>query len=75
VVGSDLAHAVPLTFVAGPGHWAIGGVDWHIAGALLLGSLPGIYAGSHLATRIADRVLVPILASILMLIGLRLIAW
>jgi uncharacterized protein len=74
VVGSDLAHAVPLTLVAGLGHWVIGGVDWHVAGALLLGSLPGIYAGSHLATRIADRVLLPILASILMLIGLRLIA-
>jgi hypothetical protein len=39
-----------------------------------LGCLPGIYAGGHLAARIADRVLLPILAGILMLIGLRLIA-
>jgi uncharacterized protein len=74
VVGSDLAHAVPLTLAAGLGHWFIGGVDWRVVGALLLGSLPGIYVGSHLATRIADRVLLPILASILMLVGLRLIA-
>jgi uncharacterized protein len=75
VVGSDLAHAVPLTLIAGFGHSLIGGVEWHILGLLLLGSLPGIIAGSHLAAQIADRILLPILASILMLIGLRLIAW
>src|SRR5271165_1042077 len=75
VVGSDLAHAVPLTLVAGLGHWLIGGVDLHILGPLLLGSLPGIFVGSHLAAQIADRILLPILASILMLIGLRLIVW
>ena len=75
VVGSDLAHAVPLTLVAGLGHWLIGGVDWGIVGSLLLGSLPGIFVGSHLAAQIADRILLPILATILMLIGLRLIAW
>jgi uncharacterized protein len=74
IVGSDLAHAVPLTLVAGLGHWIIGSVDWHIVGALLLGSLPGIYIGSHLAARIADRFLLPALASMLMLLGLRLIA-
>jgi hypothetical protein len=78
IVGSDLAHAVPLTLVAGLGHWIIGSVDWHIVGALLLGSLPGIYIGSHLgshlAARIADRFLLPGLASMLMLMGLWLIA-
>jgi uncharacterized protein len=74
VVGSDLAHAVPLTVVAGLGHSIIGSVDWSIVGALLLGSLPGIYLGSHLSTRISDRFLLPALASMLLLIGLRLIA-
>jgi uncharacterized protein len=73
VVGSDLAHAVPLTLAAGLGHWIIGSVDWSIVGALLLGSLPGIYVGSHLSTRISDRFLLPALASMLLLIGLRLI--
>ena len=57
IVGSDLAHAVPLTLVAGLGHWLIGDVDWHIVGSLLLGSLPGIYFGSHLAAQIPDRIL------------------
>ena len=75
IVGSDLAHAVPLTLVAGLGHWLIGDVDWHIVGSLLLGSLPGIYFGSHIAAQIPDQILLPVLASILMLIGLRLIAW
>jgi uncharacterized protein len=74
IVGSDLAHAVPLTLVAGLGHWLIGSVDWYIVGALLLGSLPGISIGSLLATRISDRWLLPVLASMLVLIGLRLIA-
>jgi uncharacterized membrane protein YfcA len=68
-----LAHAVPLTLVAGLGHWLIGRVDWSIVGALLLGSLPGISVGSHVAARISDRLLLPVLASILVLIGLRLI--
>ena len=75
IVGSDLAHAVPLTLVAELGHWLIGDVDWHIVGSLLLGSLPGIYFGSHIAAQVPDRILLPVLASILMLIGLRLIAW
>jgi Sulfite exporter TauE/SafE len=66
--------AVPLTLVAGLGHWLIGSVDWYIVGALLLGSLPGISIGSHVAARISDRFLLPVLASILVLIGLRLIA-
>jgi len=73
IVGSDIAHAVPLTLVAGLGHWLIGSVDWYIVGALLLGSLPGISIGSHVAARISDRFLLPVLASILVLIGLRLI--
>ena len=65
---------MPLTLVAGLGHWLIGSVDWYIVGALLLGSLPGISIGSHLPTRISDRFLLPVLASMLVLIGLRLIA-
>jgi len=49
IVGSHLAHAVPLTLVAGLGHWLIGSVDWYIVGALLVGSLPGISIGSYVA--------------------------
>lgn len=74
IVGSDIAHAVPLTLVAGIGHWFLGSVDWSLLGSLLIGSLPGIWLGSHISTRVPDRVLRPILASMLVLVGSKLIA-
>jgi hypothetical protein len=69
VVGSDIAHAVPLTLVAGAGHWALGAVDWHLMGALLLGSLPGIVIGSYCAVRVPQTVLRVALASILIVVA------
>ncbi len=69
IVGTDIAHAVPLTLVAGLGHVALGTVNYGLLGSLLLGSLPGIYLGSHLGVKIPDRILRPILASMLILIG------
>jgi uncharacterized membrane protein YfcA len=48
VVGTDIAHAVPLTLLAGIGHAWMGHVDWPLLGALLLGSLPGIWLGARL---------------------------
>ena len=74
IVGSDIAHAVPLTLVAGLGHWWLGSVDWLLLGSLLLGSLPGIWLGSHASSRVPDHVLRPLLASMLVLIGAKLIA-
>lgn len=74
IIGSDIAHAVPLTFVAGLGHWMLGSVDWTLLGSLLLGSLPGIWLGSHASSRVPERVLRPLLASMLVLIGAKLIA-
>ena len=73
IVGSDVVHAVPLTLVAGIGHWWLGSVDWSLLGALLLGSLPGIWIGSHISAKVPDRILRPILASMLVLIGAKLI--
>ncbi len=73
IVGSDIAHAVPLTFVAGLGHFYMGTVDWHLLGNLLTGSLPGIYLGSMLSGRIAERWLRPALASMLVLVGGKLV--
>jgi uncharacterized membrane protein YfcA len=69
LVGSDIAHAVPLTFLAGLGHWAVGTVNFGLLGSLLVGSIPGIIIGSLLASRASDRVLRPILASTLALVG------
>ncbi len=72
LVGSDIAHAVPLTFIAGTGHWMMGGVNWLLLASLLLGSLPGIAIGSHLAARVPDRYLRPVLASVMAVIGVKL---
>lgn len=74
IIGSDVAHAVPLTLVAGLGHWLLGSVNWTLLGSLLLGSLPGIWLGSHASARVPDRILRPILAFMLVLIGGKLIA-
>lgn len=72
IVGTDIAHAVPLTLVAGLGHAVLGTVDYGLLGSLLLGSLPGIYLGSHIGVKVPDRVLRPILASMLTIIGVKL---
>jgi len=73
IVGTDLAHAIPLTAVAGIGHLSLGNVDVVLLGSLLIGSLPGIWIGSHLSAKIPERFLRPVLASILMLIGLKFV--
>lgn len=74
IVGSDLAHAVPLTLIAGLGHWAMGSVDFSLLGSLLLGSLPGIWLGSHASSKIPERFLRPMLATMLVLVGSKLIS-
>lgn len=73
IVGSDIAHAVPLTLIAGIGHWFLGSIDWSLLGSLLVGSLPGIAIGSYITARIPDHVLRPILASTLAVVGGRLV--
>jgi uncharacterized membrane protein YfcA len=73
LVGSDIAHAVPLTLIAGVGHWMIGSVDLHLLLSLLVGSIPGIIVGSLIASRVPDRILRPILASTLALVGGKLV--
>jgi uncharacterized protein len=73
IVGSDIAHAVPLTLVAGVGHWFLGSVDWPLLTSLLIGSAPGVIIGSYLAARVPDAVLRPILAVTLVLVGGRLV--
>ena len=73
IVGTDLAHAIPLTAVAGLGHLSLGNVDLVLLSSLLVGSLPGIWIGSHLSAKIPERILRPVLASILLLIGLKFV--
>jgi uncharacterized membrane protein YfcA len=72
IVGSDIVHAVPLTLIAGAGHWWIGSVDWALLVSLLIGSIPGIMLGSHFAASVPEKVLRPVLAGALALVGGRL---
>lgn len=73
IVGSDIAHAVPLTFVSGMGHWFLGSVDLGLLGSLLVGSLPGIVAGSILAPRVPEAALRFVLAAVLILVAIKLL--
>ena len=73
IIGSDIAHAVPLTLVAGLGHASIGTVDYSLLGTLLIGSIPGIWIGSHLSSKVAEHWVRIALALILIFVGLKLI--
>jgi hypothetical protein len=74
IIGTDIAHAVPLTLVAGLGHLAVGTVDLSLLASLLIGSLPGIALGSVIAPRAPERALRLLLAAVLTLVGIRLVA-
>jgi uncharacterized protein len=72
IVGSDVAHAVPLTLVAGLGHASLGTVDYSLLGTLLIGSIPGIWIGSHLSSKVAEHWVRVLLALILVYVGQKL---
>ncbi len=72
IVGSDIAHAVPLTLVAGMGHWWLGSIDLHLLIPLLLGSVPGIVLGSYTAARVPEFTLRVLLAGTLVVVASKL---
>ena len=72
IAGVDIAHAVPLTLVAGLGHLWLGTVNFALAGNLLLGSVPGIVIGSLLAGGLPDALVRRLLAFVLLYAGARL---
>ena len=74
IVAADIAYAVPLTLVAGAGHATLGSVDWHMLSLLLMGSLPGIWLGSHFMSRVPERVIRSMLSVLLAYAGTKLIA-
>ena len=82
VIGTDIAHAVPLTLIAGIGHltlnnsdaysfWVVGNVDFQLLGCLLVGSLPAVLLGAKLGAHLPSKLLQSVLAAILMLLGLK----
>src|ERR1041385_7234746 len=74
IAGSDIAHAVPLTLIAGMGHLASGGVDPSVLVSLLCGSLPGIMLASLFAPRLPDSALRIVLALTLLVLAIRLLS-
>jgi uncharacterized membrane protein YfcA len=73
IVGTDIVHAIPLTFVAGIGHLFIGSVDGHLLLNLLIGSIPGIIIGSLVVHKVSEKVVRLALSVVLILAGARLI--
>lgn len=73
IVGTDLAHAIPLTAMAGLGHLSMGNFDGQLLISLLMGSIPGIWIGSHLSAKIPEYFLRPVLATLLLVIGLKFV--
>jgi uncharacterized protein len=73
IVGTDIAHAVPLTLVAGIGHATLGHVDWVLLGSLLIGSIPGIWIGSQLTRKMPEKIVRTLLCLALVTAGLKVI--
>ena len=74
IVGTDIIHAVPLTLVAAIGHSWLGNVDAWLLASLLLGSIPGIVAGSLVAGRIDENLVRYALAAMLVVSAVKMIA-
>ncbi|MCK5121204.1 MAG: sulfite exporter TauE/SafE family protein [Methylococcales bacterium] len=72
IVGTDIAHAVPLTAIAGLGHLHFGSIDFSLLFGLLVGGVPAIYAGSLIGKKLPDRILRPFIALLLLAMGIKL---
>ncbi len=66
VVGTDVFHAAVLLWTAGLAHWVGGNVDFGLMGTILLGSLPGVWIGTGLLTRVSIDGLRPALGIVLL---------
>jgi hypothetical protein len=73
IVGTDVFHAAILLTATAAGHAERGAVDWSLAAALLMGSIPGVALGSWMSPRIPATALRAGLASVLLLTGLTLV--
>jgi uncharacterized membrane protein YfcA len=73
IIGSDIAHAVPLTLIAGLGHWMTGEANMQMLVSLLSGSIPGVVLGSVVSAWVPEWVLRPVLAMTLLVVGMTLV--
>lgn len=73
IVGTDIFHATFLGVAAGLAHFGMGSVDLMVLGGLLMGSIPGVWCGSRLAATVPDKILRPILATVLLGVAYKLL--
>jgi len=73
LVGTDIVHAIPLTIIAGTGHMLMGNVDLDLLGKLLVGSVPGVLIGSHFSNKAPEAVLRAVIATLLAIVGGKLL--
>jgi uncharacterized membrane protein YfcA len=73
LVGTDIAHAIPLTLIAGLGHLGLGNVNPGLLGALLLGSIPGVILGSRLSNQVNSKYVRNAIAALLAVVGGKLL--
>ena len=74
LVGSDLAHAVLITGIAGLGHAGLGTVDYRTLVLLLCGAMPGIWIGTRIGFRLSPKPLKRLVAGFLVFIGVTMVA-
>jgi len=73
IIGTDIAHAVPLTLLAGAGHWYLGNVDFVLLAGLLIGSLPAITLGARFSDHLPEKFIQPFLGVLLLTLGVKLV--
>ncbi|MCC6068812.1 sulfite exporter TauE/SafE family protein [Ferrovum sp. PN-J185] len=73
IIGTDIAHAIPITLIAGMGHLALGEINFSLLINLLIGSIPGIWLGTQLNSKISEKITRPFLAILLAGIAAKLV--
>jgi uncharacterized membrane protein YfcA len=72
-VATDIAHALPVTVIAGIGHAALGHVNLPVLAYLLIGSIPGILLASRIVIRLPQVITRTLIAVMLLLAAGRIL--
>jgi uncharacterized membrane protein YfcA len=73
LVGTGLAHAIPLTLIAGLGHLTLGNVNLTLMANLLVGSIPGVLVGSYISARAPVKLVQYAIASVLLIVSFKML--
>jgi uncharacterized membrane protein YfcA len=73
LVGTGLAHAIPLTLIAGLGHLTLGNVNLPLMTNLLVGSIPGVLIGSYISARAPVKFVQYAIASVLLIVSFKML--